>query len=107
MNIPYTVEARHDTGMNNGRMGMWLFIASEIMLFGGLFSAYALLRVNSTDWLHGPDVLNVVGAAVKERVPSTSTVSVDNLRAESTPEPSSIVFRVDVTPSKSNFNRDV
>lgn len=64
MNIPYTVEARPDTGMNNGRMGMWLFIASEIMLFGGLFSAYALLRVNSTDWLHGPDVLNVVGAAV-------------------------------------------
>ena len=29
---------------------MWLFIASEVMLFGGLFSAYALLRAGAASW---------------------------------------------------------
>jgi multidrug transporter EmrE-like cation transporter len=38
--IPYTVEERPDTGFNNATLGIWLFIASEVMLFGGLFSAY-------------------------------------------------------------------
>ena len=42
--IPYTVDERPDTGFNNATLGIWLFIASEIMLFGGLFSAYVLLR---------------------------------------------------------------
>jgi cytochrome c oxidase subunit III len=43
--IPYTVEPRPDTGVYNAKVGMWLFLASEVMLFGGLFSAYILLRV--------------------------------------------------------------
>ena len=32
--IPYTVEARPDTGLNNVKLGIWLFLASEVMLFG-------------------------------------------------------------------------
>ncbi len=47
--IPYTVETRADTGLYNARLGMWLFIASEIMLFGGLFSSYLLLRISAGD----------------------------------------------------------
>ena len=31
-------------------MGIWLFLASEIMLFGGLFSAFVLLRVGAPIW---------------------------------------------------------
>ena len=31
--------------MNNSKLGIWIFIASEIMLFGGLFSAYVFLRI--------------------------------------------------------------
>ena len=42
--IPYTVARRPDTGVNNVHLGMWLFLASEVMLFGGLFSAYFMLR---------------------------------------------------------------
>ena len=42
--IPYTGTPRTDTGVTNVTMGVWLFLASEIMLFGSLFSAYALLR---------------------------------------------------------------
>jgi heme/copper-type cytochrome/quinol oxidase subunit 3 len=53
MNIPYTVEARPDTGLPNGKLGIWLFLASEVMLFGALFSSYILLRVGSTEWPQG------------------------------------------------------
>ncbi|MGY8783177.1 MAG: cytochrome c oxidase subunit 3 [Fidelibacterota bacterium] len=42
--IPYILEERPDTGLNNSRLGIWIFIASEVMLFGGLFSAYVFLR---------------------------------------------------------------
>ncbi len=55
MEIPYTVEARPDTGLYNAKVGIWLFLASEVMLFGGLFSAYVLLRVGAEPgtWPHG------------------------------------------------------
>jgi len=44
MQIPYTSKPRPDTGLYNAKVGLWLFLASEVMLFGGLFSAYILLR---------------------------------------------------------------
>jgi len=47
MDIPYTVHARPDTGLYNAKIGIWLFLASEVMLFGGLFSAYIFLRVGA------------------------------------------------------------
>ncbi len=47
MEIPYTVSARPDTGLYNAKVGIWLFLASEVMLFGGLFSAYIFLRVGA------------------------------------------------------------
>lgn len=47
MEIPYTVHARPDTGLYNAKIGIWLFLASEVMLFGGLFSAYIFLRVGA------------------------------------------------------------
>ena len=53
MNIPYTVEARPDTGLHNGKLGIWLFLASEVMLFGALFSTYIILRSGSLEWPHG------------------------------------------------------
>src|SRR5258708_13549556 len=59
MEIPYTSEARPDTGLFNAKVGIWLFLASEVMLFGALFSAYILLRVGALpgEWPHG--LLNV------------------------------------------------
>ncbi|MGE3958285.1 MAG: heme-copper oxidase subunit III [Vicinamibacterales bacterium] len=50
MEIPYAVEARPDTGLYNGRLGIWLFLASEVMLFAGLFSSYVLLRTGAAEW---------------------------------------------------------
>ena len=59
MEIPYIVEERADTGLNNVKLGIWLFLASEVMLFGALFSSYVLLRLMATEWPFGVDVLNV------------------------------------------------
>jgi cytochrome c oxidase subunit 3 len=55
MDIPYTSKPRPDTGLYNAKLGIWLFLASEVMLFGGLFSAYVLLRVGAApgEWPHG------------------------------------------------------
>ena len=59
MEIPYIVEERADTGLNNVKLGIWLFLASEVMLFGALFSSYVLLRLMATEWPFGVDVLDV------------------------------------------------
>lgn len=50
MEIPYTTAVRPDTGLTNPKLGIWLFLASEVMLFGSLFSAYALLRIGAPVW---------------------------------------------------------
>ena len=48
--IPWTYDPRPDTRTTNVRVGMWLFLASEAMFFGSLFSAYVLL-VSVFMWL--------------------------------------------------------
>jgi heme/copper-type cytochrome/quinol oxidase subunit 3 len=45
--IPYRTEPHPVTGVTSGKLGIWLFLASEVMLFGALFSSYVLLRVGS------------------------------------------------------------
>jgi len=57
--IPYTVEPRKDTGLYSAKMGVWLFLASEVMLFGALFSTYIMMRIGSSSWPLGHQVLNV------------------------------------------------
>ena len=54
MEIPYEVTPRRDTGLYNAKLGVWLFLASEVMLFGGLFSAYVFLRVGIQDGVDNP-----------------------------------------------------
>jgi len=48
--LPYTTTVRPDTGLTSPKLGIWLFLASEVMLFGSLFSAYALLRTGAAFW---------------------------------------------------------
>ena len=55
--IPYTVEPRPDTGVTNVTMGVWLLIASEVMLFGALFSSFALLRTSAMAWPAGAELM--------------------------------------------------
>lgn len=57
--IPYRLAPREDTGTNNGRLAMWLFLASEVLFFGSLISSYLLLRLGASDWPRGADRLEV------------------------------------------------
>ncbi|MEO1936954.1 MAG: cytochrome c oxidase subunit 3 [Myxococcales bacterium] len=45
--LPYQLEPHPMTGVTSGKLGIWIFLSSEIMLFGALFSSYVLLRVSS------------------------------------------------------------
>jgi len=38
------------TGISNGKIGMWLFLGSEVMFFTGLIGAYIVLRFAQTTW---------------------------------------------------------
>ncbi len=75
MDIPYTVEARPDTGLYNAKLGIWLFLASEVMLFGALFSSYILLRVGAPEgfWPHG--WLNIPVGTANTLVLITSSIT--------------------------------
>jgi heme/copper-type cytochrome/quinol oxidase subunit 3 len=73
MEIPYIVEERPDTGLANGKLGVWLFLASEVMLFGALFSTYVILRHGSTSWPHGE--LDVLLGAVNTVILISSSVT--------------------------------
>jgi heme/copper-type cytochrome/quinol oxidase subunit 3 len=76
MEIPYVVTARPDTGLTNGKLGLWLFLASEVMLFGALFAAYIMLRVGAETWPRGVDIpLNVPLATTNTVVLITSSVT--------------------------------
>jgi cytochrome c oxidase subunit 3 len=83
MEIPYTVKPRPDTGLYNAKVGIWLFLASEVMLFGAFFSAYILLRVGApegfwpdvaTGWPHG--LLNIPIGTFNTAVLIASSVTV-------------------------------
>jgi cytochrome c oxidase subunit 3 len=83
MEIPYTYKPRPDTGLYNAKVGIWLFLASEIMLFGALFSSYILLRVQAPagdwpevrlGWPHG--LLNIPIGTFNTAVLITSSVTV-------------------------------
>ena len=75
MDIPYTVQTRPDTGLNNGKIGIWLFLASEVMLFGALFATYILLRVGAPVWPHGREFLTIPHATTNTIVLISSSVT--------------------------------
>ncbi len=72
--IPYTVEVRPDTGVFNAKLGIWLFLASEVMLFGALFSAYIMLRVGAPgEWPRG--LLSIPMGTLNTFILATSTIT--------------------------------
>ena len=75
MQIPYNEKLRPDTGLYNAKLGIWLFLASEIMLFGGLFSAYVLLRSSNADFMMHQHYLNVPLATLNTIILITSSVT--------------------------------
>ncbi len=81
MTIPYVQIPRPDTGLFNAKLGVWLFLASETMLFGSLISCYVFLRAGSTTWPHGSDQLNVPLATMNTLVLAASSMTMLAARA--------------------------
>jgi heme/copper-type cytochrome/quinol oxidase subunit 3 len=68
----------HDThsGVTNAKLGVWLFLASEIMLFATLFTSYIVLRMGSATWPWGWDALNVPLATLNTVILISSSVTI-------------------------------
>ncbi len=67
-------ELRDYTG---AKLGMWLFILSEILLFGGLFILYATYRYkNPADFHHASGELDVALGTLNTLILLTSSMSV-------------------------------
>ncbi len=59
-----------------GKLGMWLFLATEVLLFGGLFVAYAVWRGNHPDMFRfGSRYLNTTMGAINTAVLIASSLT--------------------------------
>ena len=63
------------TGIPSGKLGMWLFLASEVMFFTGLLGAYIILRAGLGTWPHPGEELNVPTAALNTFILLTSSLT--------------------------------
>lgn len=76
MEIAHITKPHAETGLVNSKLGVWLFLASEVMLFGALFSSYIIMRIGSTSWPHGYTILNVPLATVNTFALISSSVTI-------------------------------
>jgi cytochrome c oxidase subunit III len=74
--IPYIDEPHPVTGVTNAKFGIWLFLASEVMLFGALFSTYIILRTGASSWPIGVETLNVPLATLNTIALISSSVTI-------------------------------
>ena len=67
-------ETRDDTG---AKLGMWLFILSELILFGGMFILYATYRYkNPADFHHASKELDVILGTLNTIILLTSSLCI-------------------------------
>ena len=64
------------SGISNAKLGVWLFLASEVMLFATLFTTYVVLRLGAATWPWGWDALNVPLATLNTVILISSSVTI-------------------------------
>lgn len=57
--IPHGMETEAGVGLPDKKLGMWVFLCSEVMFFTGLIGGYIVLRFGSPMWPVPSTVLNV------------------------------------------------
>ena|SRR5438132_620779 len=76
MDQAMTMETSSDLiGTVRGKVGMWLFLVSDSLTFGGLLCAYGALRMGSTDWPVPSQVLDIPLTAVNTFILICSSVT--------------------------------
>jgi cytochrome c oxidase subunit 3 len=64
------------SGIPHAKLGMWLFLASEIMLFATLFTSYIVYRTTAPAWPHGWEVLSIPLGALNTAILIASSVTI-------------------------------
>ena len=64
------------TGIPNGKLGMWLFLASEVMFFTGLLGAYIVLRMGHPAWPGSEGHLSVPMGTLNTLILISSSVTI-------------------------------
>ncbi|MEZ5082736.1 MAG: hypothetical protein R2750_04730 [Bacteroidales bacterium] len=71
------VNSGHNRDDEASKLGMWLFLFTELLLFGGLFLVYTIYRyLNADAFLHASYELNVIMGTVNTVVLLTSSLTV-------------------------------
>ncbi len=63
------------TGIPSPKLGMWLFLASEVMFFTGLLGAYIVLRAGLPTWPHPGEELKIPLAALNTFILLSSSMT--------------------------------
>ena len=63
------------TALPTGKLGLWWFLSSEIITFGGLIGSYIVLRLAQPEWAEAARHLSVVIATVNTAVLLTSSLT--------------------------------
>jgi heme/copper-type cytochrome/quinol oxidase subunit 3 len=71
-----SVEAPAIPGIPAGKVGVWWFLASEIMMFGGLIASYIVFRLGSSGWHEASSHVSVTLGAVNTLILLTSSLTV-------------------------------
>jgi len=69
------VEPPSSTGIAHDKMGMWVFLCSEVMFFTGLIGSYIVLRFASPLWPQPSTVLNIPLTAMNTFILICSSVT--------------------------------
>ena len=59
--------------VNNTKLGIWVFISSEVIFFGSIVMAYMFIRLNSAIWPTPGEILSVMHGAVNTFILLTSS----------------------------------
>ncbi len=70
------VEAPAIPAIPAGKIAVWWFLASEIMVFGGLISSFVVFRLGSAGWSESSAHLNVTLAVINTLILLTSSLTV-------------------------------
>ena len=71
------VNSGHNRDDEASKFGMWLFLFTELLLFGGLFLVYTIYRyLNAEAFLHASYDLNVIMGTINTIVLLTSSLTV-------------------------------
>ncbi|MBI2184909.1 MAG: cbb3-type cytochrome c oxidase subunit I [Thaumarchaeota archaeon] len=60
-------------GVENVKLGVWIFLASEVIFFSALLGAYIFVRVNSATWPAAGQILSIQHGAVNTFILLTSS----------------------------------